>query len=61
MCQPFLTGALTHTNEAQFLKDWRTFNMSTSYDGSLFLLDHLAEYMIYLSNASSFWFSFDSI
>ena len=29
--------------------------MSTSYDGSL--LDHLAEYMIYLSTASSFWFS----
>ena len=32
--------------------------MSTSYDGSL--LDHLAEYMIYLSTASSFWFSLDS-
>jgi hypothetical protein len=31
--------------------------MSTSYDGSL--LDHLAEYMIYLSTASSFWFSLD--
>ena len=36
----------------------RTFNMSTSYDG--YLLDHLAEYMIYLFIASSFWFSFDS-
>ena len=33
--------------------------MSTSYDGSL--LDHLTEYMIYLSTASSFWFSLDSI
>jgi hypothetical protein len=32
--------------------------MSTSYDGSL--LDHLAEYSIYLSTASSFWFSLDS-
>ncbi len=32
--------------------------MSTSYDGSL--LDHLAEYMIYLSTVSSFWFSLDS-
>ncbi len=32
--------------------------MSTSYDGSL--LDHLAEYMIYLSTASSFWCSLDS-
>jgi len=32
--------------------------MSTSYDGSL--LDHLAEYIIYLSTASSFWFSLDS-
>ena len=29
--------------------------MSTSYDGTL--LDHLAEHMIYLSTASSFWFS----
>ena len=32
--------------------------MSTSYAGSL--LDHLAEYMIYLSTASSFRFSLDS-
>ncbi len=32
--------------------------MSTSYDGSL--LDHLAEYMIYLFTVSSFWFSLDS-
>ena len=32
--------------------------MTTSYDGSL--LDHLAEYIIYLSTASSFWFSLDS-
>jgi hypothetical protein len=32
--------------------------MSTSHDDSL--LNHLAEYMIYLSTASSFWFSLDS-
>jgi hypothetical protein len=32
--------------------------MSTSYDGSL--LDHLAEYMIYLSTAPSFWYSLNS-
>ena len=32
--------------------------MSTSYDGSL--LDHLAEHMVYLSTATSFWFSLDS-
>ena len=32
--------------------------MFKSYDGSL--LDHLAEYLIYLSTASSFWFSLDS-
>jgi hypothetical protein len=32
--------------------------MVMSYDGSL--LDHLAEYMINLSTASSFWFSLDS-
>jgi hypothetical protein len=29
--------------------------MAMSYDGSL--LDHLAEYLIYLSSSSSFWFS----
>ena len=32
--------------------------MSKSYYGTL--LDHLAEYMIYLSTASSFWFSLNS-
>ena len=32
--------------------------MSTSYDGTI--LDHLAEHMLYLSTASSFWFSLDS-
>jgi len=56
--EPFLTGALSHTKEAQLQKGSRTFNMTKSYDGSL--LDHLAEYMIYLSTVSSFWFSLDS-
>jgi hypothetical protein len=32
--------------------------MAKSYDGSL--LDHLAEYLIYLSSSSSFWFSLNS-
>jgi hypothetical protein len=32
--------------------------MPASYDGTL--LDHLAEHMVYLSTASSFWFSLDS-
>jgi hypothetical protein len=32
--------------------------MPTSYDGTL--LDHLVEHMVYLSTASSFWFSLDS-
>jgi hypothetical protein len=32
--------------------------MSTSYDGTI--LDHLAEHVLYLSTASSFWFRLDS-
>ena len=32
--------------------------MPTSYDGTL--LDHLAEHMVYLSTATSFWFSINS-
>jgi hypothetical protein len=56
--EPFLTGAPSHTKEAAFQKGSRTFHMSTNYDGSL--LDRLAEYLIYLSTASSFWFSLDS-
>jgi hypothetical protein len=32
--------------------------MAKSYDG--FLLDHPAEYLIYLSSSSSFWFSLNS-
>ena len=33
-------------------------DMTTTYDGTL--LDHLAEHMMYLSAASSFWFSLNS-
>jgi len=32
--------------------------MTTTYDGTL--LDHLAEHMMYLSAASSFWFNLNS-
>jgi hypothetical protein len=32
--------------------------MSACYDGTI--LDHLAEHMLYLSTASSFWFSLSS-
>jgi hypothetical protein len=32
--------------------------MPTNYDGTL--LDHLAKHIVYLSTASSFWFSLDS-
>jgi hypothetical protein len=58
MCEPFLTGASLHTKGAQFQKGTCNFIMPTSYDGTL--LDHLAELMVYLSTASSFWFSLDS-
>ena len=33
-------------------------DMTTTYDGTL--LDHLAEHMMYLSAASSFWFNLNS-
>ncbi len=56
--EPFLTGAPSYTKEATFQKGSRTFHMFKSYDGSL--LDHLAEYLIYLSTVSSFWISLDS-
>jgi hypothetical protein len=39
-------------------KGSRETDMPTSYDGTL--LDHLAEHMVYLSAASSFWFSLNS-
>jgi hypothetical protein len=43
---PFLTGLSQHTKEAHFQKGPRTFEMTTSYDGTL--LDHLAKHMVYL-------------
>ena len=53
-----LTRALWHTKKARSQKGWCTFNMSTSYDGSL--LVHLAEHIMNLSASSSFWFSLNS-
>jgi hypothetical protein len=35
----------------------RTFDMVASYGGTL--LDHLANHLIYLSTATSFWYSLD--
>jgi hypothetical protein len=58
VCALFNCWSSSHTKEAQLQKGSRTFNMYTSYDGSL--LDHIAEYMIYLSTASSFLFSLNS-
>ncbi len=39
-------------------KGSREMDMTTTYDGTL--LDHLAEHMMYLSAASSFWFNLNS-
>ncbi len=36
----------------------RTFDMVASYGGTL--LDHLTDHLIYLSTATSFWYSLDS-
>ena len=49
---------VTNTKEAQFQKGSRETNMPATYDGTL--LDHLAEHMMHLSAASSFWFSLNS-
>jgi hypothetical protein len=54
-CQPFLRKASQHPNKALFNFDLQETTMSSSYDS--ILLDHLAEHMLYLSTASSFWFS----
>ncbi len=58
MREPSGSGTSSHTKDAQLQKGSRTFNMSKSYDRSV--SGHLAEYMIYLFTASSFWFSSDS-
>jgi hypothetical protein len=49
-CEPFLRGALQHPNKALFNFGSPKTTMSTRYHGTL--LDHLAEFMIYLSSAS---------
>jgi hypothetical protein len=56
--EPFLRGATRRPKEAPFQKGSRIFNMVTSYE--VISLDHLAERMIHLSTASSFWFSLNS-
>ncbi len=53
--EPFYTGASQHPHKPLFHFGSRETTMSKSYDGTL--LDHLAEHMIHLSTASSFWFS----
>ena len=56
--EPFFRGATRRPKEAPFQKGSRIFNMVTSYE--VISLDHLAEHMIHLSTASSFWFSLNS-
>jgi hypothetical protein len=51
-CEPFLRGALQHPNKALFNFGSPETTMSTRYHGTL--LDHLADFMIYLSSASVF-------
>jgi hypothetical protein len=58
LCEPFLRGALQHPNKALFNFGSPKTTMSTRYHGTL--LDHLADFTIYLSSASSFWFSLNS-
>jgi hypothetical protein len=56
--EPFLRGASQHPKEALFQIGSSILNMVTSYHR--FSGDHLAEHMIHLSTASSFWFSLNS-
>jgi hypothetical protein len=56
--EPFLRGASQHPNEALFQFGSSIFNMVTSYE--IISLNHLAEHMIHLSTAPSFWFSLNS-
>ena len=56
--EPFLRGAARRPKEAPIQKGSRIFNMAMSYYN--ISLDHLAEHMIHLSTASSFWFSLNS-
>jgi hypothetical protein len=52
LCAPFLRRALQHPNKALFNFGSPETTMSTRYYGTL--LDHLADFMIYLSSASVF-------
>ncbi len=56
--EPFLRGASQHPKEAMFQIGSSILNMVTSYHH--ISGDHLAEHMIHLSTASSFWFSLNS-
>jgi hypothetical protein len=49
-CEPFLRGASQHTNKALLNFGSPETTMSTRYHDTL--LDHLADFMIYLSKAS---------
>ncbi len=51
-CEPFLRGASQLPNKALFNFGSPETTMSTKYHGTL--LDHLADFMIYLSSASVF-------
>ena len=53
-----LRGALQHPEEALFNFGPRETTMSARYDGTI--LDHLSEFLLFLSTASWFWFSLDS-
>jgi hypothetical protein len=52
LCEPFLRGASQHPNKALFNFGSPKTTMSTRYHGTL--LDHLADFMIYLSSVSVF-------
>ncbi len=52
LCEPLLRGALQHPNKALFNFGSPKTTMSTRYHGTL--LDHLADFMIYLSSGSVF-------
>ena len=55
LLEPFSRGVSEGPDESHIRKGSRISNMSTCYDGTK--RDHLAEHMLYLSTASSFWFS----
>ncbi len=53
LCEPFLRGALQHPNKALSNFGSLKTTMSTRYHGTL--LDHHANFMIYLSSTSVFF------